>query len=179
MTAGDHRALASEDERNAVVAVFGDLADAEDAVRTLERAGFDMTHLSIIAKGMTSERHVIGYDTAVRREGRWARWGGAWGVLFGAFLFIPGLGHVAFGGYVLYLITTGAIGAGAGAVGAALATIGVPDDAVIRYETALKADKQLLIAHGTGSDVRRARELLEGTRAESVEVHVGEPQPVG
>jgi hypothetical protein len=56
-----------------------------------------------LPKGMNTERHVIGFDTHINREGRWARWGGAWGVLFGAFFSIPGVGHVALGGYVLYL----------------------------------------------------------------------------
>jgi uncharacterized membrane protein len=166
------------EERNATVATYGDLSHAEDAVRALEHAGFDMSHLSIIAKGMNTERHVIGFDTRAHREGHWARWGGLWGVLFGSFLFIPGVGHVAFGGYLLYLLTTGAIGAGTGAIGAALSSVGIPDDAVIRYETAIKADKQLLIAHGTRIDVERAREVLVGTAAESVEVHVGEADPV-
>jgi len=173
-----HHALPSEEERNAAVAVFADLDQAEDAVRALEREGFDMSHLSIIAQGMKTERHVIGFDTHIKREGRWASWGGVWGVLVGAFFFIPGVGHLAFGGYLLYLLTTGAIGAGAGAIGAALSTVGVPDDAVIRYETALKADKQLLIAHGTRIDVERAREVLAGTAAESVELHIGEAEAV-
>jgi hypothetical protein len=173
--AGTHESPAvPEEHRNAAVAVYGDLADAEDAVRALEHAGFDMSQLSIIARGMTTERHVIGFDTHAQREGRWARWGGVWGVLFGAFFFIPGVGHVAIGGYLLYLLTTGAIGAGAGAISAALSSFGIPDDAVIRYETDIKADKQLLIAHGTRIDVERAREVLVGTNAESVEVHIGE-----
>jgi uncharacterized membrane protein len=168
----------NDEQRNATVAVYGDLADAEDAVRVLEQGGYDMTQLSIIAKGMSTERHVIGYDTHLNREGRWARWGGLWGVLFGSFLFIPGLGHVAVGGYILYLIMTGALGAGAGAISAALSTMGVPDDAVIRYQTAIKADKQLLIAHGTAHQVQHARDLLGTTNAESVEIHVGQAQPV-
>jgi uncharacterized membrane protein len=178
MTTGHSQPLLPEEERNAAVAVYGDLSLAEDAVRSLEREGFDMSHLSIVARGMNTERHVIGFDTHIEREGRWARWGGMWGVLFGAFFFIPGVGHVAIGGYVLYLIMTGAVGAGTGALTAALSTVGIPDDAVIRYETAIKADKQVLIAHGTRIDVERAREVLAGTAAESVEVHVGDAQTV-
>jgi uncharacterized membrane protein len=168
-----------EEERNATVAVYSDLALAEDAVRALEREGFDMSHLSIVAQGMNTERHVIGFDTHTEREGRWARWGGVWGALFGAFFFIPGVGHVAIGGYLLYLLTTGVIGAGVGALSAALSSVGIPDNAVIRYETAIKADKQLLIAHGTLIDVERAREVLVATGAESVEVHTGAAQSGG
>jgi uncharacterized membrane protein len=167
-----------EDERNATVALYGDLDDAEDAVRTLERAGFEMAQLSIVARGMSEERHVIGFDTPAVREGRWARWGALWGVLFGAFIFIPGIGQLAVGGYLLYLLATAAIGAGAGALTAALSAVGVPADAVIRYETELRADKQLLVAHGTPASVERARHLLADTNAVSVEVHHGATVPV-
>jgi hypothetical protein len=57
-------------------------------------------------------------------------------------------------------------------------TVGIPADAVIRYETELRADKQLLIAHGTTADLERARALLADTNAESVEVHRGTGVPV-
>jgi hypothetical protein len=46
------------------------------------------------------------------------------------------------------------------ALGAALASIGVPKDSIIRYETALKADQFLVIAHGDASAVAKAREIL-------------------
>jgi hypothetical protein len=68
-----HDVLPAEEERNAAVAVHDDLAHAEDGGRARERAGFDMTHLSIIAKGMNTERHVIGFDSHLKREGSWAR----------------------------------------------------------------------------------------------------------
>ena len=158
--------------RNTAVATYGTQEEAEDAVRALEHGGFNMEQLSILAKGMSTERHVMGFDTAARRIGRWSGFGAVWGALFGAFFFIPGVGHVALGGYVLYLLVTTAIGAGSGALGAALSSLGIPDDAVIRYETAIGADKFLLIAHGTPEDVERAREILAGGSAESVETHV-------
>ena len=159
--------------RNATVAIFATQELAEDAVRALERGGYDMEKLSIIARGMSSERHVIGFDTTGRRIGRWGGFGAAGGALFGAFFFVPGVGHVALGGYLLYLLTTGALGAGVGALGAALSSIGIPDDEVIRYETAINADKFVLVAHGTAAEVERAREVLRTTAAESIDVHAG------
>jgi len=174
---GYHESLPS-DESNATVAVYDDMQHAEDAVRTLEHAGLDMAQLSIVARGMNEERHVIGFDTPNVREARWARWGALWGVLFGAFIFIPGIGGVAVGGYLLYLLMTGAMGAGAGALGAALSTVGIPADAVIRYETALRADKQVLIVHGAAATIEQAHELLSNSGAESVEVHTGDPVAV-
>jgi uncharacterized membrane protein len=178
MTENGYLQSLPKEESNATVAVYDDLQHAEDAVRKLEHGGFDMTQLSILARGMSEERHVIGFDTPTVREARWARWGALWGVLFGAFVFIPGIGGVALGGYLLYVLMTGAMGAGAGALGAAFSTVGIPADAVIRYETALRAEKQIVIAHGTAADIEHARELLADTGAESVEVHAGDTVPV-
>lgn len=172
MTTRHEQPLLPEEERNATVAVYGDLSLAEDAVRSLEREGLEKSHLPIIAKGMNTERHVTGFDTHIERESRWA---GYRACCSGRFFLIPGVGHVAIGGYS---IMTGGVGVGAGALTAALSTVGVPDDAVIRYSTAIKADKQVLIAHGGRIDVERAREVLAGTGAESVEVLVGDGEMV-
>ena len=168
-----HEAQAvSEVEQNATVAIFATSEQAEEAVRALESGGFDMTKLSILAKGMTAERHVMGFDNLGDRVKRWTGFGAGWGALFGALLFIPGVGHVAGGGYLLTLLATGALGAGTGALGGALASIGVPKDSVIRYETALEADKFVLVAHGSPDEVEQARGMLEASSgAEDVEVH--------
>jgi hypothetical protein len=63
-------------------------------------------------------------------------------------------------------------GGGLGALGAALYSIGIPRDTILEYETALKADKFLLLAHGTELEVERAREILTTTGAERLDVHV-------
>jgi hypothetical protein len=52
MTDTHDHVLPPEEERNATVAVYREFGDAEDGVRALEHAGFDMSHLSIIAKGL-------------------------------------------------------------------------------------------------------------------------------
>lgn len=162
-------------QQNATVAVYTDLKHAEDGVRALEAAGFDMTQLSIVARGERTERHVIGFDDHRHREETWAGWGALWGVLFGAFFVVPGVGTVAFGGWLLYAMIGGAVGAGIGALGGALTSISIPDDAVIRYVTAIKADKQLVIAHGTPADIDFAQRVLADGDAETVESHLGVP----
>ena len=43
-------------EKNSVVATLGSHNQAEDAVRELQKSGFDMTKLSVVGKPMTSER---------------------------------------------------------------------------------------------------------------------------
>jgi hypothetical protein len=62
---------------------------------------------------------------------------------------------------------------GLSALGGALASLGIPKNSVIQYETALKADKFLLLAHGTPDDVARAKSIIDGTRPAEAAVHHG------
>jgi hypothetical protein len=168
-------------KKNACIAVFDSHTDAEHAVKELETSGYDMKKLSIVGKDYHSEEHVKGYYNAGDRMKYWGKlgafWGGLWGILFGsAFFWIPGIGPVLVGGPLVSAIVGGVEGAllvgGLSALGAGLYSMGVPKDSVLRYETALKADKFLLIAHGGIEEVQRAREILEaqGT-TEDVELH--------
>ena len=125
-------------ERNAAIAVYPSEVEAEAGVRELERGGFDMTKLSLLAQGMNEERHVIGTETGGRRTARWAGFGSVWGLLVGAFFWIPGVGHVAVGGYLLYILTTTVFGAASGALAGALTSIGIPEGGVLQYETDLR-----------------------------------------
>jgi hypothetical protein len=106
-----------------------------------------------------------------------AFWGGLWGLLLGAAFFaIPGIGPVVVAGPLVSWIVGALEGAvvvgGLSALGAGLASIGIPRDSILKYETALKADKFLLIAHGTPEQVDRAKSILERTStAEAATVH--------
>jgi hypothetical protein len=108
-----------------------------------------------------------------------AFWGGIWGLLFGtAFFFVPGIGPVLVAGPLVTWIVAALEGAaavgGLSAIGARLYSIGIPKDSILTYETALKTDKFLLVAHGTAEDVAKARNILQTTHPAELGVHVGE-----
>ena len=63
---------------------------------------------------------------------------------------------------------------GLSAVGAGLYSFGIPKDSVVNYELAIKTDKYLLLVHGTAAEVKKAREIIEGTKSDSVTVHMEE-----
>src|SRR6204780_199562 len=116
-----------------------------------------MKSLSIAAKDTHTDEHVVGYYNAGDRMKHWGKlgafWGGLWGLLFGAaFFWVPGVGPLLIGGPLVAWIVGALEGAvvvgGLSAVGAGLYSIGIPKDSVLRYETALKTDKFLLVAHG-------------------------------
>ena len=62
---------------------------------------------------------------------------------------------------------------GLSAIGAALYGMGIPKDSVLKYETSLKSNKFLLVAHGTGEEVGKARKILERTSAIETTIHHG------
>lgn len=151
------------------VAVYDTHTQAESAVKALQRAGFDMKRLSIIGRDYHTEEHVVGFLNAGDRAKFFGKlgafWGGLMGMLFGsALIFMPVVGHVIILGPLAATVFGGLEGAvlvgGASALVGALMAIGIPRDSVLRYETALKSDKFLLIVHGDAQDIKRAHDLL-------------------
>ena len=166
-------------ETNSVVAIYGTHAQAEEAVKQLQRSGFDMKKMSIVGKDYHTDENVVGYYNTGDRMKYWGKqgafWGGLWGMLFGAFFIIPGLGPILVAGPLVAWIVGALEGAvvvgGLSALGAGLYSIGIPKDSVVKYEAALKSDKFLLLAHGTADEVAKARDILQTTQATEVAVH--------
>jgi hypothetical protein len=154
--------------------VFSTHAEAEGAIRSLGKAGFDVKKLSLVGKGYHSEEHPIGFYTVGDRVRAWggtgAFWGAIWGLLVApAVFFLPGFGLVAMAGPVVSALLGALEGAavvgGVSVIGAALTTVGVPKNQTIKYETALKADKYVLIVHGGAEETASARSILTGSKA--------------
>jgi hypothetical protein len=66
---------------------------------------------------------------------------------------------------------------GLSAIGAGLYGMGIPKDSIVKYETALKTDKFLLMVHGTVAEVEKAKSVIENTRPVDVTLHT--PELVG
>jgi uncharacterized membrane protein len=169
-------------ENNAVVGTFNTHTEAETSIKELQKSGFDMKKLSIVGKDYHTEEHVVGYYNAGDRMKVWGKlgafWGGFWGVLFGSALFIiPGIGPlIVFGplvGWIVGALEGAVVVGGLSALAAALFSIGMPHDSIVKYETALKSDKFLVIAHGTADEVAKAKSILETAGAAQIDVHSG------
>jgi hypothetical protein len=164
------------------VAVYDTHGLAETAVKDLAKAGFDMKTISIIGKDYHTEEHVMGYLNAGDRARFFGKlgafWGGLAGVLFGsALMFVPVVGHLVVLGPVAATLFGGlqgaVLGGGASALFGALTAMGIPKDSVLRYETALKADKFLIVIHGAADDIQRARSVLVAAGSGDVLTHPG------
>jgi hypothetical protein len=162
------------EKENSPVYVFNTHVDAEEAIRSLDKSGFDVKNLSLVGRGYHTEEHPVGFYTAGDRVKSWgslgAFWGGIWGLLFApAVFFLPGLGLLAMAGPVVSMLVGALEGAvlvgGVSALGAALTQIGVPKEQAIKYESALKVDKYILMVHGDAGEQAKARAVLANSKA--------------
>lgn len=158
--------------QNSIVAVYPTHAEADAAVKELQRDGMDMQTLSIIGKGYHTDEHAVGYYNAGDRMKYWGKagafWGGFWGLLFGsAFFMIPGLGPILAAGpvvgWIVGALESAAVVGGVSALGAGLYSIGIPKDSIVNYEAALKTDQFLLLVHGTAAQVAKAKDIIVKT----------------
>jgi uncharacterized membrane protein len=163
-----------------MVAVYDTHAEAERAVAKLSEAAFNIKKVSIVGKDYHTEEKVVGYYTAGDRMKAWggmgAFWGGIWGLLIGAgFFLIPGVGPVLVAGPFLAALIgaleSAVVVGGISALAAGLVSMGIPKDSAVKYEAEIKADKFVLIVHGTPEELERARTILAGTSPTSMEKH--------
>jgi hypothetical protein len=177
-------------KNNAVVAIYKSHAEAEAAIKELQRSGFDMKKLSIVGRDYHTDENVVGYYNACDRMKYWGKagafWGGIWGLLFGsAFFFVPGVGPLLVAGPLVAWIVGALEGAvvvgGLTAIGAGLYSLGIPKDSILRYETAVKTGKFVVIAHGSPDETAKAQEIIHSTNPEILEAHQparANPEPI-
>ena len=152
-----------------MTALYDTHEQAEQAVKQLQHHGYDMQQLSIVGRDYHSEENVVGYYNMGDRMRKWggngAFWGSMWGMLMGsAFILIPGVGPLLLAGPLVGMLVGALEGAvvvgGVSALGAALASLGIPNNSVLEYETEIKVGKYMLLAHGTTAEVAQARQIL-------------------
>ena len=156
------------------VAVYATHDQAEAAIKSLSAGGYDLKNLSIIGQNYQTEEHPVAFVNTGDRMWSWGKygafWGTIWGLLFGsAFMFLPGIGHVMLAGYIIGALQGAFVGGSFGVIGGALSSLGVPENSVVEYESALTAGSFLVLAHGTEAEVQRAKDLMAQTPATRVD----------
>jgi hypothetical protein len=135
----------------AIVGVFDDYRQAEDAIRELRRAGFRDDEIGMISRTThTSETGVVNDPTHSRWE-EGAGIGAAAGAVTGTGLglavaagLIPGVGPVIAGGALAALLASAGAGAAVGTVIGSLIGLGIPEEESQFYESEFKAGRTLV-----------------------------------
>ncbi|MEO8144284.1 MAG: DUF1269 domain-containing protein [Betaproteobacteria bacterium] len=178
--------LAASKTLDCVIAVFDNHRAADAAVGRLIDGGFDMRHFSVVGKGYHTDEKIVGFYNTGDRMKVWGKygafWGGLWGLLSGGlFVTIPAVGPVVVLGNLAALVVSALEGAavvgGLSVVGAAMVSIGIPKNSVISYETALKADSFLVIAHGATIEMVRAKAVIETAGPKQIELRARQRTP--
>jgi hypothetical protein len=168
------------ENQSSAVAIYNTHTEAEAAVKALQVSGIDTKLLSIVGKDYRTEDHVVGYYKTNDRLKYWGKlgafWGGIWSLLLGeAFFWMPGIGPILVGGPLVSSIVGALEGAtvhnGLTPLGSALHTMGIPKSSVINYESALKANKFLLVLHGANGEASKATSILIKTEPIELTAH--------
>lgn len=152
-----------------VVASYDAHEKAEKAILRLQENGFDVTRFSIVAVDLYLSEKALGFYDASDRMKKWALsggfWAGFWGLLFGFSTYsIPLIGPVLIQGWIGALIAAvlmALVGAIVGALGALAYNLMAPHHKKIKYKTAVKAGKYLLLAQANPKELEQAVAVLQ------------------
>ncbi len=158
------------------VGVFSSRQDAEHALNELNRSGFSMDRVSIIAQDASRQDDIAGVGVSDQvgnkaDEGAAAgaitggTLGGITGLLVGlGSLAIPGVGPILVAGEIATVLGTtlagGAIGAAAGGLVGALVGLGIPEERARVYNDRVERGDYLVIVNGSDEEIARAEAIL-------------------
>jgi hypothetical protein len=159
--------------QNATVAMLDSHRQVKESVQRLHQSGFDLSKLSVVAMDRHPAEQVVahyGSNGQAKYLGEFgAFWNDMWACLSGwACLAIPDAEPILvagpLAGWIVAALENQVVFGGLSALGAALYGLGIPKAAVLRCEAAVRMEKLLLVAHGAGDEVGRAREILKNER---------------
>ena len=165
--------------RGILVAVHAGHLQVQKALAKLTRSRLDLRRACVVGTDYHTEENVYGYYSTGRSLEAWGSlgcfWKAVWAALTGGgFFFIPGLGAVVIAGpvagWLVAALEKGTMVSGLSVLGAALVGQGVPPEAMIEYEAAVRSNEFLLIMSGPLSETAKAQSLLESAGAR-VRVH--------
>jgi hypothetical protein len=150
-------------------AILSNHLDVSNAIRELQRAGCELSRISVVGKDAHVDGRAVGYYNTGHRLNYWgtlgAFWGGLWGMLNGsAFFVIPGVGQVLVAGPLVASIVNGMEGEPTvppqNALSAGLFHSKIHKDRLAIYETAVRGSKFVIFAHGAPFETFVASKVL-------------------
>jgi hypothetical protein len=180
MKAGDPQFIKGETKMSgknkAVFAIYSTRAGAEHGAEMLLSSGFSSSDISVLfpenlgSKEIGTEKSTKAPEGTAVGAGSGAVIGGTLGLLasIGA-LAIPGIGPLIAAGPIVAALAGMGVGGAVGGFTGALIGMGIPEFEAKRYEGRLQRGGILLSVHcETSEEIKRAKSVLEATRAEDV-----------
>ena len=178
-----------------VVAAFGSLDQARQALLDLERSGIEAANISVLGKGAENAEDISAHHTGAADTGimgdtmKGAAIGGATGIaaggiagfLAGALAFaIPGVGPAIGTGIWLSTVGGAVLGGGLGGYWGILSNLPANPDADFTYEEAFQSGKVLVAVHSEDpAELEKARGVLKQAGPLRMDAHDAEGRPLG
>jgi hypothetical protein len=163
-------------ERRAM-GIFSTRAEAEHTLDALNRSGFPMSKVSLIARDADRQDDIAGVDVQKSVDNKADEGasagavtggvlGGGTGLLVGlGTLAIPGIGPILLAGAAATALATTAagtaIGAAAGGIIGALVGLGIPEERARVYSDHVSRGGYLVVVDGNEAEIDRAESLLQ------------------
>lgn len=163
------------------VGVFQRPEDLQNAIHALKDAGFNMEHVSLIARNpeeVKDAQRMTGNEGNEAREGAAAGatagtvLGGLGGLLVGlGELLVPGAGPFLAAGTLATTFAGAGIGAAAGGIVGGLVGLGIPEERAKVYNDRIKAGDYLVMVTGTEEEILRAQRILNNNSVEEFGIY--------
>jgi uncharacterized membrane protein len=168
---GQSSPIGAETTGRIIVAVFEERAEAEDAIRDLQSAGFRNDQIGVATHdrpgaGKDDDATKIGDETdsgLAEGAATGALTGGVIGGLVGLIssLLIPGVGPVVVGGVLASSLLGVGVGAATGGLIGALVGMGVPEEDAKYFDEGLRGGKTLVTVNNTNEAPDQAISILQ------------------
>ena len=156
-------------QQNALVTVYSNPSEAQEAVMALATSGFDLDRLSVIGKAYRERKELVAYYQEGEHMKCWGDlgdfWNGITSMVQGWALFRmperdPLLVVGALAMWIVVALDNSAIFGGLSALGATLYSMGLAKNSVHDYEEALRKGNYLVVVHGPAQEVMRAKKIF-------------------
>lgn len=163
-------------KNTAAFGIYRTTADVDNAVDSLQTAGFRTTDISVLfpenegTKDFAVKKNTKAPEGATTGAGTGAVLGGGLGLLAGiGALAIPGVGPFIAAGPIMAALAGAGAGGAIGGITGALIGMGIPEFEAKRYEGQVKEGGILLSVHCDDSEwTSKAKKVLEATGAHDV-----------
>ena len=157
-------------EENTTVSIYANPDQVQGVLAGLEKSGFDLERISVIAKAYMDRKELVAYYSQGDKLRCWGERSEFWNALCSMIqewvLFsCPGTGSLLVIGpiaeWIVAVLNNSAIFVGMSALGATLYSMGLARDRVQDCEEALRNGSYLLIVHGPAQEVMKAKRIIK------------------
>jgi hypothetical protein len=168
-------------QNNSLLAVYNAHSDAAAGISELQRAGFEISRVSIAGKLKDSETNGSGSLRPGEQTGRsqTIRITSRYPMIIlteSASVDVAGIGPTLLTGPLAALIVASPERTEVlemRVLSAGLYSLGIPPCTIRRHESSLRAEKVLLLAGGTAAELMSLKDILHNSRPEEVSLHFG------